>query len=152
MTQICEITRKRIPHFSNLPEEARKNPKSYRRVLLKRKIKVPEINGSINIKISEEGLSLIKKAGGLASFLKARSDNKLSPRLLRLKRKIHGEPVEEKPAEEKSQAEAKTEAKPSGEKPQAESQAEAKPAEPAKKEEQPAKPAPAEEKPEAKKE
>lgn len=120
MARICEITRKKIPHFSNLADELKKDPKSYRRVLLKRKIKVLEVNGSISLKISEEGAKLLKETGGLAKFLKDRDDKKLSPRLLKLKRKIHGEPEPEKPKEEEAKAapapEKKAEAAPTEEK------------------------------------
>jgi ribosomal protein L28 len=126
MAQICEITRKRIPHFSNLPADQKKDSKVRYRQILKRKIKVPEIKGSINLKVSIEGLELVKKAGGLAAFLKDRADNKLSPQLLKIKRKIYGEPKkEEKPAPEAAAAAPKAEAAPS---PAAPPKAEAAPA------------------------
>jgi bis(5'-nucleosyl)-tetraphosphatase (symmetrical) len=94
MAQICEITRKKVPHFNNLPEEEQKKVSKlqYRRIL-KHKFKVPEANGTINLKISLEGMEMVKKAGGLAAFLKNREDRKLSPHLLKLKRKIYGLPA-----------------------------------------------------------
>lgn len=100
MAQICEITRKKVPHFNNLPEEEQKKDSKLRyRRILKHKFKVPEANGTINLKVSLEGMEIIKKAGGLAAFLKNRADSKLSPVLLKLKRKIYGEPKKEEKAE-----------------------------------------------------
>lgn len=112
MAQICEITGKRVPHFSNLSEEEKKSGKVPQRRILKRKIKVPEANGTINLHVSEQGMEILKKAGGLSAFLKIRVDNKLSPQLLKLKRKIHGEPKEEKAASAEAAA-AKPAAEPS---------------------------------------
>jgi ribosomal protein L28 len=113
MAQICEITRKKVPHFSNLSAEEKKGIKAPQRRLLKRKIKVPEANKTINIHVSETGMEILKKAGGMSAFLKSRADNKLSPQLLKLKRKIHGEPKAEKPAAEAAPAAApKVEAPP----------------------------------------
>jgi ribosomal protein L28 len=132
MAQICEITRKKVRHFSNLSEEQKKGIKAPQRQLLKRKIVLPEVKGSVNLKVSDQGLELIKKAGGLAAFLKDRADNKLSSELLKLKRKIHGEPKkEEKPAEQPAAAAPKAEAAPA---PAEQPKAEATPAPEAKKE------------------
>jgi ribosomal protein L28 len=144
MPRICEITRKKIPHLQNIAGEQKPDPKAYQRALLKRNIKVPEIKGSVNLKVSEEGLKLIKEAGGLSKFLKDRDDKKLSPRLLKLKRRIYGEPKPEKPAEEEAPAAAGT---PPEEKPAEAAKAEEKPAEAAKAEEKPAEAAKSEEKP-----
>lgn len=100
MAQICEITRKKVSHFNNLPEEEQKKDSKLRhRRILKHKFKVPEANGTINLKVSLEGMEIVKKAGGLAAFLKNRADSKLSPDLLKLKRKIYGEPKKEEAAE-----------------------------------------------------
>lgn len=149
MARICEITRKKIPHFQNISGEQKPDPKAYQRTLLKRNIKVPEIKGSVNLKVSEEGLKLIKEAGGLSKFLKDRDDKKLSPRLLKLKRRIYGEPKPEKPAEEEAPAAAGTppEEKPAEEKAAAEPSTEEKPSEGAKAEEKPAEEPKSEEKP-----
>ncbi|MDX1387257.1 MAG: hypothetical protein R3257_06670 [bacterium] len=141
MPRICEITRKKIPHLKNMSGEQKADPKAYQRVLLKRNIKIPEIKASINLKVSEEGLKMLQEAGGLSQFLKDRDDKKLSPRLLKLKRRIHGEPEPEKPAEEAPAAE-----KPAEEKP-AEAKGEEKPAEAPPAEEKPAEEKKAEEKP-----
>ena len=149
MSQICEITKKKIPHISNLPEGEKGDPKSHRRLLLKRKVKVPEIKGTVSLKVTAEGLKEVNAAGGLAKYLKDADDKKLSTRLLRLKRKIHGEPKPEKPSsakatEGKPAEEAKAEAAPApaaaaapAEKP-AEAKAEEKPAPEEKKEAAPA--------------
>ncbi len=106
MARICEISRKRVSHFSNLPEADRPDPKAYRRILLKRKVKVPEIKGAVNLWVTEAGLKEVKSAGGLAKFLKDRDDKKLTPKLLKLKRKIHGEPKSETPAAAEASASA----------------------------------------------
>ena len=130
MPRICEITRKRVSHFSNLPEADRPDPKAYRRVLLKRKIKVPEIKGAVNLWVTDEGLKQVKTAGGLAKFLKDRDDKKLNTKLLKLKRRIHGEPKAETPeADSKAEAPAGAAAAAPGE-PASEKAAEAAPAEP----------------------
>ncbi|MCB1215324.1 MAG: hypothetical protein KDK66_07595 [Deltaproteobacteria bacterium] len=110
MARLCDITRKRIPHPSNIEDNspllAAKNARYY----LKRTLKVPEASGKINLWVSEEGMELVKKAGGLSSFLKDREDNKLIPKLLKLKRQIHGEPKPEQ-VEEASEEAPKEEAK-----------------------------------------
>lgn len=147
MASVCEITRKRVPHFSNLPEDNRPDVKAYRRVLLKRKVKVPEVQGSVNLWVTEEGLKQVKEAGGLAKFLKDRDDKKLTPKLLKLKRKIHGEPKPEKPAEAAGEGAKEAKAETGGEAEAAKS--EAKEEKPEAKEE---KAESKEEKPEAKEE
>lgn len=140
MASVCEITRKRVPHFSNLPEDNRPDVKAYRRVLLKRKVKVPEVQGSVNLWVTEEGLKQVKEAGGLAKFLKDRDDKKLTPKLLKLKRKIHGEPKVDKPTDEAGEGAKAAKAEGGGE------------AEAAKPETEAAKPEAKEEKAEAKEE
>ena len=63
MAQICEITRKRIPLAANLKEGAAGQK------LLKRQIEVKEINAKVRLKVSDEGLQILKQSGGLGQFV-----------------------------------------------------------------------------------
>lgn len=124
MARLCDITRKRIPHPSNIDQDSPWQDAKSPRYYLKRSLKVPEAKTKLNLWLSQEGLELVKKAGGLSAFLKDREDSRLIPKLLKLKRQIHGEPQAEKPAEA-TEGEAKTEAAASEEKPAEDKAAEA---------------------------
>ncbi len=88
---VCEITLKKFRQNGSPTARGKKNEQA-KPVLLRRKVEVKEIKGSVRLAVCAEGLEILKKSGGLAKFLKDREDKKLSSRLLRLKRKIHGEP------------------------------------------------------------
>ena len=100
MTDYCEITCKR-------PAKA-EGPKPS---LLKRKIDVPELKTSIRLRVSEEGLNVLKEKGGLKAFLKDRNEKNLSQKLMRVK-SLLGLPTDaevKKQAEEKAAAAKKAE-------------------------------------------
>lgn len=101
MTKICEITRKKAKSL----KEGEKRPN-----LLKRSIEVPELKGSVRLRVSSEGMEVLKKTGGLVNFLKERDEKKLSPKLYHLKVRL-GLPTHREIEEAKAKEEAKQKAK-----------------------------------------
>lgn len=106
MAQICEITRKRIPHAGNLAEGQKPEK------LFKRNLEIKEIKDKVRLRVSNAGLEIIKKAGGLAKFVSQQPEEQLkkNPKLKKIFDRLpesmkpkKEEPSSEAPAEEKKE-------------------------------------------------
>ncbi|MCP5468664.1 MAG: hypothetical protein H7A32_05285 [Deltaproteobacteria bacterium] len=104
MAQICEITRKRVPHTHNLGEGEQADK------LLKRKIEIKEIKDAVRLKVSKQGLERIKQAGGLGKWISQQSEEQLknNPKFKKLYDRLPESMKPKKQEEEKAEeAEAK---------------------------------------------
>lgn len=98
--RICEITLKK-------EKVAAAGAGSKRPDILHRSIKVPELKGSVRLKLSTAGVQLIQSAGGLVKFLEQQQDDKkLSQKLRLLKQKLLAQGIIKTPEPEKAAEEA----------------------------------------------
>ncbi len=88
MGKHCEITGKarlrgnRVSHANNKTHHFQQ-PNIQTRSLF-----VPELGSHFKVKVSTRGLKILGKAGGLSIFLVSAAPEKLTPRLLRLRKTI----------------------------------------------------------------
>lgn len=83
MAKYCEVTLKKQAPKNNSEENKNKKP-----LILKRKIEIKELKESVRLRLSEEGLKALSEAGGIAGYLKANLDKKLSQKLEAIKNKL----------------------------------------------------------------
>ncbi len=98
----CEVTRKKAQATEG------KRPD-----ILSRRVDVPELKSKLRLKLSAEGIKIIKDAGGIAKYLADIDEAKLSTKLKALRAKLIDKGAikikVEKPVEEVAPAEAAAE-------------------------------------------
>lgn len=88
MANVCEITGKRKLKGNRVSHANNKSIHFQQPNLQVKSIFLPELNRSVRIKVSTNGLRTIDKHGGLSRYLVKANPDKLSPAMLKLKKQI----------------------------------------------------------------
>lgn len=88
MACICEITGKRGLSGNTVSHANNKSRMKQYPNIQKRSFFIPELKVRFRVKVSNHGLRLLDKRGGLAQFVRSATMATLSPRLRRLRRSL----------------------------------------------------------------
>jgi large subunit ribosomal protein L28 len=88
MSRVCELTGKGRQVGNNVSHANNKTKRTFLPNLQNVTLMSDALERSIKLKVSTHGLRSVEHVGGLDNWLKKSSDDKLSPRALKLKREI----------------------------------------------------------------
>lgn len=88
MSQVCELTGKKPLKGHNVSHANNKTKKTWNLNLHKKRYFVPELRKTVAVRVTTRAIRTIDKLGGLAPAIMKAKTEKLSDKLLRLKKDL----------------------------------------------------------------
>jgi len=88
MSQVCELTGKKPLYGNKVSHSNRHTRRRWNINIQNKTVFIPELKVSMRFKLSTEAIKIISKHGGLAKAVYKVPENKLSEKLVRLKKKL----------------------------------------------------------------
>ncbi len=103
MSRICEIYGTKPVSGHNVSHSKRRTKRTWQPNLQKKKYDLPELRKTVTLTLSTKAIKTISKYGSLAEVLSKAKDEKLSPKLLKIKNDLKKAKVKKaKPATAKA--------------------------------------------------